>query len=91
VLAGSKSLLHAPLDALHAAAPPEWMNQLLSAESLKRTGYFDPAAVQHWREATRRMKHGFRRLFREMGLVGVISTQLWHHHFFDSSLADVNV
>jgi asparagine synthase (glutamine-hydrolysing) len=91
VLAGNKTLLHAPLDALHAAEPPEWVNQLLSAESLKRTGYFDPAAVQHWREVTRSMRHGFRRLFLEMGLVGVISTQLWHRHFFDSTLADVNV
>jgi asparagine synthase (glutamine-hydrolysing) len=89
VLAGNKSLLHAPLDALHAAKPPAWVNQLLSVESLKRTGYFDPAAVQHWRQATHNMRHGFRRLFLEMGLVGVISTQLWHHHFLDSSLADI--
>jgi hypothetical protein len=29
-------------------------------------------------------------LFVEMGLVGVLSTQLWHHQFFDSSLADLS-
>jgi asparagine synthase (glutamine-hydrolysing) len=91
ILTGNKRLLHAPLDALQAAPPPTWMNQLLSTESLNETGYFDPAAVQHWRQATRTMRHGFRRLFLEMGLVGVLSTQLWHHQFFDSSLADLSV
>ena len=25
----------------------------------------------------------------ELGLVGVITTQLWHHIFIDSSLADI--
>jgi asparagine synthase (glutamine-hydrolysing) len=91
VLAGNKRLLHAPLNALHAAQPTEWMDQLLSRESLNKTGFFDPTAVQHWRDATRTMRHGFRRLFLEMGLVGVLSTQLWHHQFFDSSLADLDV
>jgi asparagine synthase (glutamine-hydrolysing) len=91
VLAGNKSLLHAPLDALLAAETPAWVNHLLSPESLNRTGYFDPVAVQHWRRATRTMRHGFRRLFLEIGLVGVISTQLWHHHFVDSTLADLSV
>jgi asparagine synthase (glutamine-hydrolysing) len=91
VLAGNKRLLHAPLDALHAAAPPAWMDQLLSAESLRKTGYFDPAAVANWRQRTRTMRHGFHRLFLEMGLVGVLSTQLWHHHFIDSTLADISV
>jgi asparagine synthase (glutamine-hydrolysing) len=91
IRAGSKRLLHAPLEALHAADPPAWMNQLLSNESLRKSGYFDPVAVQHWRAASRQMRHGFRRLFIEMGLVGVLSTQLWHHTFFDSSLADLSV
>jgi hypothetical protein len=35
------------------------------------------------------MRHGFRRLFLEMGLAGVVTTQLWHHQYLDSSLADV--
>jgi asparagine synthase (glutamine-hydrolysing) len=91
VLAGNKRLLHAPLDALHAAQPAGWMDQLLSVESLKKTGYFNPTAVQHWREATRTMRHGFRRLFLEMGLVGVLSTQLWHQQFLDRTLADIDL
>jgi asparagine synthase (glutamine-hydrolysing) len=91
VLSGHKKLLHAPLDALQAARPAKLMDQLMSAESLKKTGYFDSAAVQHWREAAPKMRHGFRRLFLEMGLVGVLSTQLWHQQFFDPTLADIDV
>ena len=87
--AGRKSLLHAPLDAFHHATPPAWAEQLLSDESLAKSGYFDARAVRRWRAAIRKMRPGFRRLFIEMGLVGVISTQLWHQQFFDASLADV--
>ncbi len=86
---GRKSLLHAPLDALHQAAPPAWADGLLSDESLRKTGYFDAAAVRRWRAAIHKMRPGFRRLFIEMGLVGVITTQLWHQQFFDASLAEV--
>jgi asparagine synthase (glutamine-hydrolysing) len=84
-----KRLLHAPLDAFHRASAPAWAEQLLSAESLAKTGYFDVEAVRRWRTAVHAMRPGFRRLFIEMGLVGVITTQLWHQRFLDGSLADV--
>ncbi|OHB69485.1 MAG: hypothetical protein A2V70_10210 [Planctomycetes bacterium RBG_13_63_9] len=87
--AGRKRLLHAPLDAFHRATPPPFVEQLLSDESLRKTGYFNPRAVHAWRQRFPRMRHGFRRLFVEMGLVGVISTQLWHHTYIDGSLADL--
>jgi asparagine synthase (glutamine-hydrolysing) len=86
---GRKGLLHAPLEAFHQAAPPAWVEQLLSNESLEKAGYFDTGAVRRWRAAVRTMRPGFRRLFIEMGLVGVISTQLWHQQFIDRALADV--
>jgi asparagine synthase (glutamine-hydrolysing) len=35
------------------------------------------------------MREGYAKLFVEMGLVGVVSTQLWHHTFIDPSLADL--
>ena len=32
---------------------------------------------------------GAQRTMIEMGLVGVVATQLWHHTFIDGTLADI--
>jgi asparagine synthase (glutamine-hydrolysing) len=65
-------------------------DQLLSAESLRKTGYFDPAAVQSWRQAFTGLRlRKMHRMSVEMGLAGVLTTQLWHHTFIDGSLADL--
>src|SRR5262249_25258742 len=62
---------------------------LLSAESLRKTGYFDPAAVRSWRQAFTGVRlRRVQRMSVEMGLAGVLTTQLWHHTFIDGSLAD---
>jgi asparagine synthase (glutamine-hydrolysing) len=90
ITAGNKSLLHAPLDALHRAERPAWCEQLLSRESLQKTPYFNPDAVRRWMAEFPTMRSGFRRLFIEMGLVGVISTQLWHHSYIDPTLAELD-
>lgn len=85
-----KAMFRAPMDSFHEENLPPFVDQLLSEESLRKTGYFDPAAVQHWRKAYREMrKHMYWRVSVEMGLVGVVSTQLWHHTFIDGSLADL--
>jgi asparagine synthase (glutamine-hydrolysing) len=86
-----KAMFRAPLDGFHGAeAGVGFIDQLLSEESLRRTGYFDAAAVGHWRQAFRRMRAGSaQRTVVEMGLVGVVATQLWHHLFIDPSLADL--
>lgn len=69
---------------------PKFVKELLSEESLKRTGYFDVAAVQHWRKEFRNLRStSVGRLSMEMGLVAVVATQLWHHTFIDGSLADL--
>ena len=66
------------------------MDQLLSPESLRKTGYFDTESVQYWRQAYRTLRPGsLRRTSVEMGLVAVTATQLWHQTFIDSSLADL--
>jgi asparagine synthase (glutamine-hydrolysing) len=84
-----KWMFRAPFDSFHAQ-PPAFVEQLLSPESLAKTQYFDPAKVKHWGEAFRQMRTGsFRRTIIEMGLVGVVATQLWHHMFIDASLADL--
>jgi asparagine synthase (glutamine-hydrolysing) len=87
---GRKRLLHAPLDAFHRAAPPAFVDELISEASLRKAGYFDPQAVQLWRQKLPKMRRGYRRLFVELGLVGVISTQIWHHTFIDGGLASLS-
>jgi asparagine synthase (glutamine-hydrolysing) len=85
-----KVMFRAPFDSFHGACQPAFVGQLLSEESLRRTGYFDPMAVRTWRQAFRGLRPGSnQRIALEMGLAGVVSTQLWHHLFVDGSLADL--
>ena len=50
----------------------------------------DPAAVRQWRERVLTMKPwSHARSAVELGLVGVVSTQLWHHTFIEAALADL--
>jgi len=85
-----KVIFRAPLDSFHMDPEPPFVGQLLSEESLRRTGYFDVAAVRHWRKAFRQMRAGsLPRLSVEMGLVAVVATQLWHHLFIDGALSDL--
>jgi asparagine synthase (glutamine-hydrolysing) len=85
-----KAMFRAPFDSFHADKLPPFVDQLLSPESLHKTGYFDPAGVQYWRSAFRAMRPGAaQRMSVEMGLAGVVSTQLWHHTFIDPTLADL--
>jgi asparagine synthase (glutamine-hydrolysing) len=85
-----KAMFRAPLDGFHTTTMPTWVDQLLSPESLKKTGYFDASAVTHWRNAFRSMRAGgTQRTMVEMGLVGVVATQLWHHTYIDGTLADL--
>jgi asparagine synthase (glutamine-hydrolysing) len=70
---------------------PPWVDQLLSVESLEKTGFFEPAAVarerdaieQHWRRLS------LARLRADVGLTAVIATQLWYHVFCGGGLADL--
>ncbi len=85
-----KAMFRAPLDGFHTTTLPTFVDQLLSPESLKKTGYFDIAAIGHWRNAFRTMRVGSnQRTMVEMGLVGVVATQLWHHTYIDGTLAEL--
>jgi asparagine synthase (glutamine-hydrolysing) len=69
---------------------PEWVDQLLSDESLRATGYFSPDGVRKAREAQRRMRRkSLRRFSLDLGLSALISTQLWHHTYCGGGLADL--
>jgi asparagine synthase (glutamine-hydrolysing) len=85
-----KAMFRAPLDSFFVEPLPPWVGQLLSRESLARTGYFDANAVGRWVGAYRALRQGSKaRLCVEMGLVGVVSTQLWHQTYIDGGLADL--
>jgi asparagine synthase (glutamine-hydrolysing) len=85
-----KAMFRAPLDGFHTMSFPTFVDQLLSPESLRKAGYFDPASVKHWRDRFLTMRTGSnQRTMVEMGLVGVVATQLWHQTFIDGSLADL--
>jgi asparagine synthase (glutamine-hydrolysing) len=84
-----KAMFMAPFDCFFTQASTPLVEQLLSEESLRRTGYFDVGGVRHWMTRFRslpRLSH--LRTSVEMGLVAVVATQMWHHTFVDASLAD---
>jgi asparagine synthase (glutamine-hydrolysing) len=69
---------------------PAWVDQLLTEESLRRTGYFDPAKVAKQRRLQTllpRMTVG--RFVYDVGLTCVVSTQLWHHLYCGGGLCDL--
>ncbi len=85
-----KGMFRAPLNSFHLDQAPPFVGQLLSEESLRKTGYFDPKAVEHWRSHYARLRvGGLARTSVEMGLVAVTATQMWHQTFIDGSLADL--
>ncbi len=45
-----KAMFRAPFDSFQLEHGPEYVGQLLSPESLRRTGYFQAEAVEHWRK-----------------------------------------
>src|SRR5205085_5914989 len=84
-----KAMFRAPFDSFHLDTAPAFIQQLLSREALQKTGYFDVEAVSHWRKAYKTLGPA-QRISTEMGLAGVLATQLWHQQYLDSSLADLS-
>lgn len=85
-----KAMFRAPFANTFFEQPPAFVDQLLSEESLRQTGYFDVRKVQHFRETYQQYRWGSgKRLTIEMGLTGVMATQLWHHTFFGGGLCDL--
>jgi asparagine synthase (glutamine-hydrolysing) len=88
-----KHMFRAPMDSWDQVAGTDnrhWIDQVLSPESIRRAGYFDPEAVAAAREKLPAMRRGLGRTGLEMGLTAVTATQLWHHLFISGDLADVS-
>jgi asparagine synthase (glutamine-hydrolysing) len=89
-----KMMFRAPMDSWKEAPSDQkntgaWIDQVLAPESLRRAGYFDPEAVAAARQKLIRPGRGLTRLSIEMGLTGVLATQLWHHLYLDGGLCDL--
>ena len=77
-------------DAFFDQNRPVWVDQLLSPESLKATGWFDPEAVARERAAqVRFLRITPRRIVMDVGLTCVIATQLWHHIYLGGGLCEL--
>ncbi|MDG3002686.1 asparagine synthase (glutamine-hydrolyzing) [Paludisphaera mucosa] len=69
---------------------PPWVDQLLSPESLAKTGYFDPEGVRKQvARQTRTPRITIPRFVYDVGLTCVVTTQLWHHTFLGGGLCDL--
>jgi asparagine synthase (glutamine-hydrolysing) len=69
---------------------PSWVDQLLSPESLRATGYFDPAGLARqraWQMRTPRITPA--RFVYDVALTCAVSTQLWHHIYCGGGLCDL--
>jgi asparagine synthase (glutamine-hydrolysing) len=94
-----KLMFRAPMDSFHldrvrqsGARDLAWVDQLLCREALEKTGYFDAEAVARHRDQLPRMGRSplnLRRTTVELGLMGVVATQLWHQTYVDGTLADL--
>jgi len=59
--------------------PSDYVDALLSEENLKKTNLFDPLKVTRLLHKYRNGGHGSE--VQNMAMVGILSTQLAHHHF----------
>ena len=85
-----KNIFRAAYSASFLKPTPAYVEQLLSPESLSKTGIFDPKRVAQFRSVLSRPHLRFGpHMQLEVGLVGVVSTQLWHHIFLRSGLCEL--
>jgi asparagine synthase (glutamine-hydrolysing) len=83
-----KAMFRAPLAETFLAKPPSFVRDLVSPDSLARTGYFNAAAVQ--RDcAVLAQGEGKLGTFASLGLGGVVATQLWHHLYLGGGLCEL--
>ncbi len=78
-------------EAFLGAHRPAWVDQLLSPESLRASGYFDPKSVARERAIHARSTWlSPRKAALDLNLMCVVSTQLWHHIYAGGGLCDLS-
>src|SRR5262249_23002920 len=76
-------------EAFLSADRPAWVGQLLSPESLARTGYFDATKLQRELAAQPKRFRTPRKIGMDLTLTCVVATQLWHHLYCGGGLCDL--
>ncbi|WP_367620899.1 asparagine synthase-related protein [Geomonas subterranea] len=86
IVSRGKHPYRAPVDALFtAAAPADYVDELLSGQSLKASGYFDADKVARLYRRVAEAPRGAVGEFANMALMGVLSTEILHRQFLASS------
>lgn len=85
-----KSIFRARYSGSFLEPEPLFVKQLLSPESLRKTGYFIPERIAFLRRflgsyPSRLPPH----MGREVAFVGAVATQLWHHLFLGGGLCEL--
>ena len=66
----------------------EYVNTFLGKDKIKAYGYFDSAKVER---LIKKVQLGRTIGYKDnMSLIGILSTQIWHHHFIDKFDANFN-
>lgn len=76
---------------IHAPGRPAWTDELLSPESLRRTGLFEPTAIAAALAQRSGSALSPRTSLLQGGLTGVVSTQLFIHLFCGGGLCSLPV
>lgn len=84
-----KAMFRAPFASTFLDNAPPYVAQLMSEESLRRTGYFDVDAVRA-QFTQERTGASDKRFFSGMGLATVLATQLWHHLYLGGELCELS-
>ncbi len=84
-----KAMFRAPFADSFLDNAPAYVSQLMSEESLKKTGYFDVKSVREFYTASLDGRVKPWQFFSSMGMAGVLSTQLWHHQNLGGGLCEL--
>jgi len=80
----AKQPYRAPIRELFSTdATPDYVDDLLSENCLKKNGYFNAVKVGRLLKKYRQPDNGFSSEFQDMALIGVLSTQILHRQFVE--------
>ena len=89
IVARPKQPYRAPIREVFFSGASSYVEELLSDDYLLKTGYFNPAKSRRLVDKYRQSDQLIASETQNMALVGILSTQLLHHHFIDTGTASL--